>query len=87
MKNKLDNKSFGLLLESEAKDIIKKLIEDRCSVSFLEILKLNKWFFETNNYSEDAMVVIETWLQENDYVMVDEFEYYKKHMETPTFYM
>lgn len=87
MKNKIDSKTSDLLSRGEAKEIVKKIIEDQDSLVIGDILALAKWLFETNNCSEDAMVVIETWLQRNDYLVTDEFEYYKQHMETPTFYM
>ena len=64
-----------------ARDILLKLIEKRNELTVLEIYFLNNWFEETGNYSEDVAVMIETWLQENDYLISDEFTYYRSLME------
>lgn len=64
-----------------AKQILKNLIENKQEVTVEEVLFLEQWFKETGNYSEDAAVVVENWLQENDYQIFDSFAYYKDLME------
>ena len=64
-----------------AKQILKDLIEKRQEVTVDEVLFLKYWFQETDNYSEDAALVIENWMQEIDYEIFDEFEYHKNLME------
>jgi hypothetical protein len=65
-----------------AHDILTRLIEDRPSVDVLEVYFLNNWFNKTGNYSEDVAVVIESWLQENDFSISDEHAYYRSIMES-----
>lgn len=82
----LEVNGSNVITNEEAKKIILNLIEHREKVEIIDILELGKWIDKTNNYSEDVAVIFETWLQENDYSMNDEFSYYKSCMETPTFY-
>lgn len=66
-----------------AKQILLNLTNNREEVTVDEILFLDHWFDKTGNYSEDVAVVIETWLQENDYQIFDKHLYYRQLMEAP----
>lgn len=66
-----------------AKQILLNLANKREEVTVDEILFLDHWFEKTGNYSEDAAVVMETWLQENDYQIFDKQLYYRQLMEAP----
>lgn len=66
-----------------AKQILLRLTSNRQDVTVEEILFLDNWFDKTGNYSEDAAVVVETWLQENDYQIFDNQLYYRQLMEAP----
>jgi len=66
-----------------AKQILLNLTNNREEVTVDEILFLDHWFDKTGNYSEDVAVVIETWLQENDYQVFDKYLYYRQLMEAP----
>lgn len=66
------------------KEILLKLTEKRNDVTVEEILYFLQWALDTKYYSEDVAVVVENWLQENDYFIFDNELYFRQLMETPT---
>lgn len=79
----------GVVVNDEyAKNVLLKLINDRDNVELKEVMNFLQWCIRVEKcnerYSEDCAVVIESWLQENDILISDEFAYYRDMMEAPT---
>ena len=64
-----------------ARNILMALIEERGSVQMVDMFVLMHWLVKTNNFTEDAAAVLDVWMQENDFQISDEFEYYRSIME------
>lgn len=64
-----------------AREILVRLIEERESVSMVDMYVLCRWLIATNNFTKDAAVMLDAWMQENDISISDEFAYYRSIME------
>lgn len=60
--------------------ILIELIE-KGNISTVDMFVLCHWLIEKNNFTEDAAVMLDKWLQENDISISDEFAYYRSIME------
>ena len=63
------------------RDILIELIE-KGNISTVDMFVLSHWLIEKNNFTEDAAVMLDKWLQENDISISDEFAYYRSIMES-----